>query len=177
VDHYSDKLSDGVHSITYVMGDGPESVGYFDKVEHFDYDEVDRRLGFEPEPDSTVTMSDAAACFSLILEWCLKGDTLASVGARCASLAIYLDPTHNCKFGATLAQIAREDGSPSRAALSRALLNFRSAAGVYLSMGKGSDASGTYRQTQIKCIEAGTHSSFNRKDLRSKRAKRADAIK
>jgi hypothetical protein len=167
---FDEQASDGVHQIHY-----DNDAGQFERIEHFDYDEIDRNLGsFEPEPDSTVTMSDAAACFSLILEFCLKGDTLASVGARCASLAIYLNPTHNSKFGSTMAEIAREAGSPSRAALSKALMDFRSDAGIFLSAGKRSEARGSYRAAQIKSLEAGTHSSFTRKDSRSKkRAKRA----
>ena len=161
-------FGDAVHDSTYVYADENDP-GYVDKVEHFNYDEVDRNLGhFEPEDqDSMVTMSDCAAALSLVMEWALKGDTLASVGARCASLAIYLNPTHNSKFGSTLAGISREKGAPSRAALSRALMDFRKDAGVFLSMGKASEARNSYRQTQIKCMANGTHSSFSRKDSRS----------
>jgi hypothetical protein len=146
-------------------GDHVHEVGVVDnqlaRISHFDYDEVDRNLGFEPEPDSTVTMSDAAACFSLILEWILKGETLHLAGARAAALAIYLDPVNNSKFGSSLAEIARE-ADCTRAALSKSLIDFRDAAGVYLSMGKRSDARKTFRSVQVEAIEKGTHSSFKR---------------
>jgi hypothetical protein len=138
------------------------------RTESFDYDEVDRQLGHEPEEDTAVSMADAAACFSLILEWCLKAETLVLVGSRCASLAIYLDPINNSKFGSNLAEIAETAGC-TRAALSKALLGFRDASGIQLSAGKVSGSRPTYRASQVKAIEAGRHSSTTRRDLKRKR--------
>jgi hypothetical protein len=134
----------------------------------FDYDEVERQLGNEPEQDSTVTMSDMSAAFSLVLEWILGADTLAMCGARAAALGCYLNPTHNNRFGSHLAAIADQAGC-TRAALSKALITFRDSVGIHLSAGKLSGTRSTYREAQIKSLENGTHTSLVRKDLRSKR--------
>jgi len=156
-----DALSDHVHEIAYQNGK-LEGVG------QFDWDEVYRNVDGESPEEATVSMSDMSAVFSLILEWMLKGDTLQLAGARAAALGVYLDPVNNNRFGSNLSQIAEQAGC-TKAALSKALIEFRDAAGIHLSGGKCSGARGVYRQTQIKSIAAGRHSSYNRKDLLSKR--------
>ena len=154
--------SDGIHDI------GVES-GRFTRTYDFDYSEIDRNLGFEPEAEAGVAMPDVAACFSLILEWILKADTLQTAGARAASLAVYLNPVDNAKFGSNLAEIADNAGC-TRALLSRALLSLRDQAGIYLSGGKRSFARDSYRKAQLAAVEAGVHSSASRKDRKTRKA-------
>jgi len=138
----------------------------------FNYDSIDEANGWHepgeaPMPDS-VSFSDMSACFILVLEWMLKGKTLQIVGGRCAALAAYLDPVNSNRFGTDLTSIAKSAGC-SRAALSASLIEFRDAVSIHLSNGKNSEARASYRQTQIRAMEAGRHSSFSRKDLRHKK--------
>jgi hypothetical protein len=163
------ELGDSVHEICYAQGDSPEELGYFDKIEHFDYDEIDRRLGFEPASEErTVTFSDMTALFCLILEFVLGGESLTLAGARAAALAVYLNPVHNNRFGNNLSEIAREAGC-TRACLSKALLNFRDSCGVHISAGKPASARDTYRRVQKYAVAAGVHSGFTRKDAKASR--------
>jgi len=157
-----DALSDHVHAIAI-------QDGRIERVGQFDWDEVYRNVDGEEREETAVSFSDMSAVFSLILEWMLKAETLQLVGARAAALAMYLDPVNNNRFGSSLLQIAEQAGS-TRAALSKSLIDFRRAAGVHLSMGKGSETTDSYRACQIKSLEAGTHSSFNRKDLKQQAA-------
>jgi hypothetical protein len=71
-------VADGLHKLGWDEGGVTE-------IEHFDFDEVDRRLGNEPEPG--ISFADASAALSVILEWSLKAHTLKDVGARIAALA------------------------------------------------------------------------------------------
>jgi hypothetical protein len=164
---FNEQASDGIHKIHF-----DNDAGQFEGVVDFPYEEIDRALGFEPEPDSAVTWADMSAAFCLVIEFILGGETLTLAGARAAALAVYLDPVHNSKFGSNLAEIARE-ANCSRAALSKSLLNFRDAVGVHISAGKPHGSRSTYQEAQRRCIEAGVHSSTTRKDLRSKKASKA----
>jgi hypothetical protein len=73
-------LSDGVHEDI-----GIES-GRLTRTYDFDYDEIDRNLGHEPEPEGTVTMADAAA-LSLVIEHCLKAENLTLAGAQSTTIS------------------------------------------------------------------------------------------
>jgi hypothetical protein len=77
--------------------------------------------------------------------------------------AIYLDPVNNFKFGKTLSEIATNAGV-TRAALSKALMNFRDDAAIKLGIGKRSGYRETCRKVQQAAVKAGVHSSFKRKD-------------
>ena len=142
--------------------------GHLTRSYNFSFDEVDRNLGNEPEAEPGVAMPDVAACFSLILEWILKADTLQTAGARAASLAVYLNPVDNAKFGSNLAEIAENAGC-TRALLSRALLSLRDQAGIYISGGKRSFARDSYRKAQLAAVKAGVHSSARRKDRKTRK--------
>jgi hypothetical protein len=163
---------DGVHSVTYVKGDKPEERGYFDRVENFDYDSVDRSLGFEPE-EERVSWSDASAAISLILSWaCGRGDScrakppsITSAGARIHALLYLLDPV-NARYD-SLDAIAIESGM-TRQGVSKALMDLRRELGGILPM-KVSGSSDVYRKAQEAALAAGCHSSVTRKDLLSKR--------
>jgi len=130
-------LSDHVHQLAT---EDDQIVGVCD----FDYSEVDRGLGWAKDSEGMVSMSDCAAALSLVIEHCLQAQSLTLAGAEPAALAVFLNPVHNCKFGRTLSEIAKEAGC-TRAALSKSLINFRDAAGVHLSMGK---LSGSRRSTE-----------------------------
>ena len=162
---HSDTHGDHVHELAI---EDAQFVG----VEQFDHDSIDQANGWrEPgqaQMPDTVSFSDMSACFILILEWMLKGKTLQIVGGRCAALAAYLDPVNSNRFGTSLTEIGKQAGC-SRAALSAALVEFRDAVSIHLSNGKGSEARASYRATQIRAMEAGRHSSFSRKDSKSKR--------
>jgi hypothetical protein len=147
------ELGDHVHASAY--NNDSES---FEPTTGPDLESIYHNCDNESVAHTMVSMSDAAACFSLILEWILKTGSLQLAGARAAALACYLDPVNNNRFGSTLSQIA-EQASCTRAALSKALLDFRDSAGIHLSMGKLSGSRQKYRDTQIKCLEAGRHSS------------------
>ncbi len=148
---HRDPAGDHLHEVAFQDGG-------FERVGHPDWEEISRRVDGEEPADTTVTMSDVGACFALILQWALGADTLTLAGARIASLGVYLDPVHNARFGSNLAEIAREAGC-TRAALSKALMDFRDDCGIQLSGGKRSEARASYRQTQIEALEAGRHSS------------------
>jgi hypothetical protein len=138
--------------------------GSFEPTTDFDYDEVDRGLGWKEDTEGTVSFSDMAAAFNLVLEFVLRGKDLNACGARAAALACYLDPVHSNKFGSTLAEIAVSAGC-TRASLSKALIDFRDACGVHFSAGKLEGSRDSYRAAQMDSIERGTHSSTSRKDL------------
>jgi len=155
--------SDGIREL------GVTSDGRLERIGQPDWESIYHNCDGESIEEDTVSFSDMGAVFSLILEWVLGGDNLTLAGARAASLAVYLDPVFNCKFGSTLAEIAREAGC-TRAALSKALVDFRDAVGIHLTAGKLNGTRSTYRAAQIDAIERGTHSSFKRN------AKKAEQI-
>ncbi len=137
-------------------------------VTDFDFDEIDRNLGFSEPDDQTehdISMSDVGAAFSLILGWICASDTLTGAGARAAALLTYLDPV-NSRFE-SLADIARDAGL-TRATLSKALLELRDQAGVNLSMGKLAGTRSTYSTAQREAVSKGTHCSATRKDTKAK---------
>jgi len=164
--HNSDK-GDHLHAI------GKEN-GRLTRTYDFDYDAVDRGIGWKETETDTVTFSDMTAAFVLILEWILKGRNLEAAGGRAAALSVYLDPVHSTKFGNNISEIARQSGV-TKQALSHALMEFRDSVEVLLTAGKLGSTRSTYREVQYKNIEAGTHSSFNRRDRRSP-AKPAQAL-
>jgi hypothetical protein len=159
------QLSDGLHSVSYV-----------DKQIHpttnFDYDSIDRELGFEPEEDR-ITWSDASAAISLILSWaCGRNDSrrakppsIVSAGARVNALLYLLDPV-SARYD-TLTAIADAAGM-TRASISKELMSLRRELGGILPM-KVSGSSDMYRKAQEAALAAGCHSSSTRKDLLSKR--------
>jgi hypothetical protein len=165
---FNAQASDHVHEIHY-----DNDAGQFEPVGHFDYDEIDRRLGFEPdEPDSTVTMSDAAAAWSLLLSFiCGRADTahsrlsLTSSGAR-AQLILYWLDSANSRYD-SIDAIASE-ANMTRQALSKALADLRQELGGILPL-KRSYSSDVYRRAQEASIKAGVHSKFNRKDAKQSR--------
>jgi hypothetical protein len=150
---FDESHSDGVHEIHYDI-----DAHQFEGVAKPDWESVFHNVDGEPIEEATVTWSDMSAAFVLILEWILKGHTLSLAGARAASLAVYLDPTHNSKFGSNLAQIALE-ANCTKAALSKALMDFRDDAGIMLSAGKSQGARATYQNVQRRLVHEHKHSS------------------
>jgi hypothetical protein len=164
--NFDESHSDGVHEIHYDI-----DAHQFEGVAHPDYESLEHGIFGAELKEDKVSFADMSAAFTLVLEWILRGNTLALAGARAASLAVYLDPVNCCKFGSNLAQIAIEAGV-TKACLSKALMDFRDDAGVMLSAGKSQSARSVYRQTQRDCVAAGNHSSVSRKDANlARRAK------
>jgi hypothetical protein len=155
---------DSVHGSVLGPG-GPIS------VTDFDYDSVDFNLGLT-EPGDGVAMSDVTSAYVRILQWICSGGGMASKGARAEALRLFLSPTESPY--ASLQEIADESGV-TKAALSAALMDLRKALGLGLTMGKVAGSSENYRKAQLAAKAAGIHSSFTRKDLKSR--KRADAEK
>ena len=154
--HLSD-FGDHLHAVAIEDG---RAVRSYD----FDYDEIDRNLGNEPEPEPGIPMHDVAAILSLLLQWACSSDSLTLVGARTASLLAFLnvvDAPHNRR---TLAEIAREAGC-TRQALSKALLELRDECGIHLTIGKRSYARESFKKAQLAAVEAGVHASVTRRDL------------
>ena len=58
-----------------------------------------------------------------VLRWMTTPRSLAGIGARCCALALYLNPELINK--SSLEEISRMTGSPCRAALSKAMLEFQ----------------------------------------------------
>jgi len=71
---------DSIHEV------GLDKDGRLERIGHFDYDEAERNLGNEPEPEPGVPMSDVAAVLSLILQWACRSNSLTNVGARVATV-------------------------------------------------------------------------------------------
>lgn len=163
---------DSIHEV------GLDKDGRLERIGQFDYDEVERNLGNEPEPEPGVPMHDAAACLALILQWACKSNSLTNVGARVASLLAYLDPVNAPHDRNTLSAIAEEAGC-TKALLSRELLELRDQCGIHLTIGKRSFSRQSCRTAQLAAVEAGVHSGTVRKDRKNKLASeetRIDAI-
>jgi biotin operon repressor len=143
------QLGDHLHPL------GKNSDGRLEPIAFFEYGQID---GFErDEPEQMISFSDAAACWSLLLEWIVAGrkSSLAMAGARAHSLLHFLD-SDNCRFK-SLQAIADEAGC-TRAALSKQLLELRD----QLHMGfdfKKVGSSDNYRAGQLRALEQGKHSS------------------
>jgi len=153
---------DGVHPVAF----NRES-GHVERVGRFDFDEVDRNLGNEPEEEPGISFSDASAAISLILQWACETPDLKLVGARTASLLAYLDSTNAPHERTTLEAIAKEAGC-TRALLSKRLLELRDQAGVHLTMGKRAYTRDRYKKAQDFAVAAGVHSSVSRKDRKKR---------
>src|SRR5207248_1949256 len=96
-----------IHSVGY--GDS----GTLEPITDFDYDAVDRALGFEPEPETPVEFADMTAAFSLVLQWIATPTEVRHVGARALTLLYFLDPS-NSRFG-SLEEIAKNAGCTRQA--------------------------------------------------------------
>jgi hypothetical protein len=161
---------DPVHG-SILTADGPESIATFD------YGEIDRRLGFEPEEEK-VTCSDASAAISLILSWaCGRADSIqapsiVSAGVRTHALLYLLDPV-NARYS-SLEAIA-DDANMTRAAISKALVELRSQLGGILPM-KRSGSSEVYARAQKAALAAGCHSSASRKDSKRKALSKREPV-
>jgi hypothetical protein len=159
------QFGDHIHPSAIIEGRIQRTIG-------FDYDEVDRNLGFEPK-EEMLTWADASAAISLILSWATgRGDTshhkeasIATTGARIHGLLYWLDPA-NARYG-SLQEIADAAGL-TRAAVSKALVNLREELGGILPM-KRSGSSDVYSRAQKAAIKVGVHSSASRKDLKSRK--------
>ena len=123
----------------------------------FDYDSIDRNVfDVEPEED-TVSFSDMAAAFSLIVQWACASPDIKHVGGRIAAIGVLLDPTNLPHHRRTLADVARETGV-TRAAVSW-VLDFRDQVGTSLTVGKRSSVRKKNSACQLAALERGTHSS------------------
>jgi biotin operon repressor len=143
----------------------------FEPVDHFPYSQIDENLGlFEADPDQQISFADAAACWSLLLEWIVAGpkSSLAMAGARSHALRHFLD-SDNCRFK-SLQAIADEAGC-TRAALSKFLLELRDQLQIGFEF-KRVGARNNYREGQIRALERGTHSSTHRKDAKSSKPRK-----
>jgi hypothetical protein len=143
---------DHLHEISY-SHDNEQ----FERIAHFDFDQIDRNLGYELEPEKAVEMSDVAAALAIILQWICSSPDISKVGARAASLLCYLDPTNAPHGRVSLARIAEEAGC-TKSYLSKELLDLRDQTGVALTMGKLSGTRERYSQAQKAAFNAGCHS-------------------
>jgi biotin operon repressor len=128
----------------------------------FDFDEIDRRLGFE-QADEPVEFADMTAAFSLILGWMCgtKTGPIRNSGWRAQALLWLLDPEQS-QFG-SLTEIAEAAGV-TKQAVSKALVELRDECGFLISAGKRQSARESYRQAQNAAIAAGCHSRDTRHD-------------
>jgi hypothetical protein len=134
----------------------------------FDFDEIDRRLGFE-SPEQPIEFSDMTACFSLILGWICKSryeGSITNAGWKAQSLLWLLDPQQS-KFE-SLSQIAEAEGV-TKQAVSKALLELRDECGFLISAGKSQTARESYSKAQFAAVDAGCHSRNTRKDSKAER--------
>jgi hypothetical protein len=155
---HHDTCGDHLHEISYSRDNEQ-----FERIAHFDFDQIDRNLGYEPEPEKAVEMSDVAAALAIILQWICGTPNLTNAGARAASLLAFLDPTNAPHGRETMADIAVEAGC-TRAYLSKALLDLRDQTGIALTMGKLGSTRQTYAKAQKAAFNAGCHSGATRKD-------------
>jgi hypothetical protein len=137
-----------------------------------DWDEIDRRLGFEPEEEPGINMTDAGAALALILQWmCGREDSklskpsITGAGWRAHALLYLLDPS-NARYG-SLQEIA-DAGNVSKACVSKGLVQLRAQIGgaEFMSL-KISGSRETYQKAQRASIAAGVHSRYCRKDRKS----------
>ena len=159
-------------SIDHLHSYGRNDANKLEPSAGFDFEEVFRDLDGEEPAETTVSMADASAAISILLGWICgtmhdKPLNITSVGAKAESLLLLLD-SNQSKYE-SLADIAAAAGI-TRQTLSKSLLSLKDQTGLALSIGKLAGTRQTYRATQIKSLEAGTHSSTTRKDLKSKRA-------
>jgi hypothetical protein len=149
---------DHLHEISY-SHDNEQ----FERIDHFDFDQIDRNLGYEPEPEKAVAMSDVAAALAIILQWICSSPDISKVGARAASLLCYLDPT-NAPHGRNTLQVIAEEAGCTRALLSRELMELRDDVGITLTLGKRSFSRESCSKAQNAAVAAGVHSSDTWKD-------------
>ena len=150
--------SDGIHQ-TAINSDS----GQLEGVVGFDFDEIDRNLGHDPEAEARVEMADVSAALAIILQWICGTPDIRNVGARAASLLAYLDPSNAPYDRVSLAIIADEAGC-TRASLSKELLDLRDQVGVTLIMGKLGSSREAYSKAQNTAFKSGRHTAFKRKD-------------
>jgi len=134
----------------------------------FDFDEIDRSLGFE-SPEKPVEFDDMTACFSLILGWMCKGHktgAIANAGWKAQALLWLLDPEQS-QFE-SLSEIADVAGV-TKQAVSKALVELRDECGFLVSAGKSQTARESYSKAQHAAVAAGCHSRNLRKDSRANR--------
>jgi biotin operon repressor len=144
---------------------GRNSDGCLEAISTFDYAAVDENLGlFEADPEQQISFADAAACWSLLLEWIVAGrrSSLAMAGARAHALMHFLN-SDNCRFK-SLQAIADEAGC-TRAALSKFLLELRDQLQIGFDF-KRLGARDNYREGQIRALEEGRHSSQRKAQAR-----------
>lgn len=139
-----------------------------ERIENFDYSEVDRLLGVA-DTDDRVTFADASAALALILGWACGAtrskaheSSIISAGARIHSLLFLIDPT-NARYR-SLADIANAAGM-TRAACSKALVLLRDQLGDVLPI-RGMLARESYRKAQHAAVAAGVHSSDRKRHKR-----------
>jgi len=151
--------SDGVHEV------GHDQNGKITSIAHFDYGEVDRRLGFE-DKDDMISFSDASAALALILQWMCgssrngQQSPIVSAGMRAHALLWLLDPTH-ARYQST-PEIAEAAGI-SRAAVSKCLMVLRDQLDGILPL-RGTGARENCRKAQIAAVAANVHASQRKRE-------------
>jgi hypothetical protein len=86
----------------------------------FDYDAIDLAQSLTPDEEFWHAQGEL---FGDVLRWLTSARSLSRMGARCCVLALYLNPKLISK--SSLEEISRMRGSPGRAALSKAMLEFQ----------------------------------------------------
>jgi hypothetical protein len=90
-------------------------------VTDFDYDKILDSLDGAPLPDiDSEFWALEAALLTDILSWFLEAKNLSGVGARCATLVMYLRP--QLLRQRSLREISKMENAPTAAALSKCLL-------------------------------------------------------
>jgi hypothetical protein len=139
--HRDFQAGDHLHPLAF-----SSSNGRLEPVTDFDYDQIDKNLGHEPE-EAGVRLADMSAVLMLLLQWITgKGSNLVHAGARAEALLYWLNQGES-RFK-TYSDIAKEAGL-TRAAISKMMLGLRDQIGCCMPVSKMQSSRDTYRSRSL----------------------------
>jgi hypothetical protein len=156
---HGDEYDNHIHEVGF--GDNHEAVPVTNPDDF--YDRLDRRLNGENEPpaeEDAVTFKEMASALAVVLDFICNTPHPNVIAGRALALQFLLPPTES-RYE-SVSQIA-EDVKLTKAALSKAVIQFADAMNVRLPVGKRKGTRQTFKEKQLALVAEHKHASDSRR--------------